>query len=264
MIRANIEQVIAVARSQIGYTERPTNRTKYGQWYGMDGVAWCAIFVSWAFAHGGSQLPRMGGSKGFAYCPDVENYARSTGTWKTSGAKRGDLILFSFGGKRADHVGIVQGVGGDGRILTVEGNTNAAGSRTGGQVAEQWRRSKIRGFVTVGNTAAAAKPPPVDWAAIRRVAAGAVYNTLTKCPNVNPREQSLYVSTYKAALNLVGNAKLNEKDMTYDLPMVAAVTNFQRWMKGLGAPVNDKEGYAHESTRFYLCVALANIRDGKA
>ena len=57
-LTANVEQVIAVGRSQLGYSESPrgSNRTKYGQFYGLNGAPWCAIFVSWVFYHAGSPL----------------------------------------------------------------------------------------------------------------------------------------------------------------------------------------------------------------
>ena len=40
------EDILKIARSQIGYKEVSNNWTKYGQWYGMQDD-WCAIFVSW-------------------------------------------------------------------------------------------------------------------------------------------------------------------------------------------------------------------------
>lgn len=42
-------RALNVALSQLGVTETGNNKTKYGEWYGMDGNAWCAMFVSWCF-----------------------------------------------------------------------------------------------------------------------------------------------------------------------------------------------------------------------
>lgn len=161
-IRADVEKVLAKGWSQLGTSESPkfSNIQPYGAWYGMNGVAWCAMFVSWCFWHGGSPLPPIRTSKGFAYCPDVEGWARANGRWKETG-ERGDIIVFKFG-FRADHVGIVLGRLSDGRYHTLEGNTDESGSRTGGKVMEKYRRSGIYGFVDVTNTTSAPVPRPVE------------------------------------------------------------------------------------------------------
>jgi hypothetical protein len=39
------ESVITAAARELGYTERPINRTKYGQAFGLDGAPWCAIGI---------------------------------------------------------------------------------------------------------------------------------------------------------------------------------------------------------------------------
>ncbi len=39
--------IIEVAKAELGTREEEDNITKYGEWYGWNGVAWCAIFVSW-------------------------------------------------------------------------------------------------------------------------------------------------------------------------------------------------------------------------
>jgi hypothetical protein len=36
------EQILTVARSQIGITEAPDGSNRFGQYYGMDKVAWCS------------------------------------------------------------------------------------------------------------------------------------------------------------------------------------------------------------------------------
>ena len=39
--------IISVALTQLGYEEKYENDTKYGDWLGYPGYAWCAMFVSW-------------------------------------------------------------------------------------------------------------------------------------------------------------------------------------------------------------------------
>lgn len=40
-------EIVEIARSQIGYQEGYNNDTKYGEWYGLNHEPWCAIFCSW-------------------------------------------------------------------------------------------------------------------------------------------------------------------------------------------------------------------------
>ena len=41
------QDIVAVAMTQLGYEEKFENDTKYGDWYGFPGYAWCAMFVAW-------------------------------------------------------------------------------------------------------------------------------------------------------------------------------------------------------------------------
>lgn len=181
MIFADSSKVIAKARSQIGTSEQPpfSNRTPYGAWYGMNGVAWCAIFVSWVFHHAGYPLPPIRTSKGFAYCPDIVRWAKDNKCWEDASVrpKPGWIILFDFPGdgvNRPSHVGIVQGVLSDGRIVTVEGNTNGAGGRTGGRVMEHYRSVSggIIGYVRVADTAIKPVTPRPTPAPVRNLRLG--------------------------------------------------------------------------------------------
>ena len=49
----------AALPSPVGYREGAGNRNKYGQWAGMDGVAWCVIFVCWCAAQAGDVYKRQ-------------------------------------------------------------------------------------------------------------------------------------------------------------------------------------------------------------
>lgn len=161
---AKRDAILARAKSQLGVHEIPaySNITPYTRWYGITGP-WCAMFVSWVFYHAGLALP-ISTSKGFAYCPYGVDWFKKRGAWATAAArpKPGWLVFFDFPGdgvNRVSHVGIVEGVAADGRIITIEGNTNAAGSRTGGNVMRHYRRSGIVGYGII-NYVAPAKPTP--------------------------------------------------------------------------------------------------------
>jgi hypothetical protein len=142
------ENIVSIASGEVGTIEGKGNRTKYGQWYGMDGVAWCGIFVSWVFAMAGCRLPEI--KKGYPvihYVPTGLNYWRKTKEI-TSDPQPGDIVIFEFtGDKLADHIGIfhswkVKGVS----FYAIEGNTSAdeKGSQAnGGQVAKKLRNVKL-------------------------------------------------------------------------------------------------------------------------
>lgn len=152
-------QVLAVAQAEIGYVEGRGNRTKYGAWYGMDGQAWCAMFTSWVLQHAG--MPRNPTTH-FAYTPYGYNAYRSAGRWHAS-PQPGDLVFFSFSQPSSSrplgisHVGFVEAVQ-SGAILTIEGNTDVAGGRTGGRVMRKRRTARIAGY---GRPAYAAQSPPL-------------------------------------------------------------------------------------------------------
>ena len=141
---SGIQDLLDVARSQLGIHENPpySNRVKYSEWYGMIGP-WCDMFVSWCADQSGNKdvIGR------FAYTPSHEAWFRSKGREVSiKSAQPGDIVFFNFIG-RTSHVGIVEANRGDG-LITIEGNTNGAGSRDGGSVMRHFR-SWTSGIVSV-------------------------------------------------------------------------------------------------------------------
>lgn len=154
---AHRAKVLATATSQLGTAERPprSNRTPYGAWFGLDANPWCAMFVSWCYfqALGYSPFPATT-PKGFAYCPSGAQWFTKRGLWRGAATtpQPGWLVFFDFPGdgvNRISHVGIVTGVRPDGRVSTIEGNTNGRGSRDGGSVMTH-QRSRAGGIVGYG------------------------------------------------------------------------------------------------------------------
>jgi hypothetical protein len=143
-----VANVLEVARGQIGTIEAPGNRTPYGAWYGLNGQPWCAMFTSWCFAQVGT--PRNGITYA-AWTPGIYTAARTSARWHTS-PRPGDLVLFSFVTPTTQrplgisHVGLVEKVGDGGTITTIEGNTDTAGSGSGGRVMRKNRGARIAGF----------------------------------------------------------------------------------------------------------------------
>lgn len=114
-------RVLSVAREEIGTTEAPagSNRTKYGAWYGMDGNAWCAMFVSWVLDQAAITGFRH------AYTPYGVDLFKKAGRWYDK-PRPGDIAFFDFPDStyRVQHVGIVVRNNRNGTITTIEGNTS--------------------------------------------------------------------------------------------------------------------------------------------
>ncbi|MBQ6807572.1 MAG: CHAP domain-containing protein [Firmicutes bacterium] len=129
------EELLRVARSQLGYREGANNATKYGAWYGMNNQPWCAMFVSWCADQAGLSrdvIPR------FAYVPYGVAFFQKQGRYFPRGAdapKAGDVVFFGS----SDHVGIVERVA-DGMVYSIEGNTSASGNSSNGDGV--YRRSR--------------------------------------------------------------------------------------------------------------------------
>jgi hypothetical protein len=125
-------QVIAAAETQVGQSEQPPGSND-GPALGVyrsavagaqPGQPWCAYFASWAAAQAGTPLGEQG--QGFGGVSAVADWAQRTGRSLPAGStpQPGDLIV--WGGR---HIGIVESVGSDGSINTIEGNSTDRVSR---------------------------------------------------------------------------------------------------------------------------------------
>ena len=137
--------LLNVARSQIGYLEGPAaNQTKYGQWYGVDRVPYCAIGLSWAGSQAGANDILLGR---WAYCPYWVSAWKRAGAWydHTRAAQSGDVVFFDWSGRHdvAEHVGIVESTT-SGAVNTIEFNTGGGPSGREGV----WRRRRSLSLVT--------------------------------------------------------------------------------------------------------------------
>lgn len=137
---SKLGDLLRVAASQIGTRENPpgSNLQKYGAWYGMNAVAWCAEFVSWCADQAGllgTVIPK------YAYTPAGADWFKSRNRWGAE-PRVGAIAFFDIAGMgRISHTGVVEKVLSDGWFLCIEGNTNGSGSRTGGEVWRQKRRN---------------------------------------------------------------------------------------------------------------------------
>jgi hypothetical protein len=139
-------RALAEALRHVGVREAPpgSNRTMFGRWFGVDGVPWCAIFLSYCFDVGAGVVLCRGwhgagvGPRGVAYVPTLAAWLKATGRWVME-PQPGDLVVFDWDGGPPDHAGIVVRVSGD-DVHTVEGNTGAGKDSNGGEVMRRRRR----------------------------------------------------------------------------------------------------------------------------
>lgn len=135
------DKLLRIAAAEIGTVESPknSNKTKYGRWFGFDGVAWCGIFVSWCYAQAGLQLPKIGFSKGFAGCQTAVAYFKNQG-YITRSPVPGDIVFFDWNNDgRYDHAGIFESDIDSTHFYCIEGNTSLSNQSNGGQVMRRNR-----------------------------------------------------------------------------------------------------------------------------
>ena len=155
------EKMVTLAREEIGVSEvygtncgPRVDDYKAATWLDADkGWPWCAAFICWLIREAIEEeevvfkRPRTAGAW------DFENWAKQ----QTSNGielrkptnediKAGDIVVFTF-----SHIGIaVKDIDSSGYVVTIEGNTNGAGSREGGSVLEKKRHvSKIRSRIRI-------------------------------------------------------------------------------------------------------------------
>lgn len=168
-VSGTVSDILSIAKKEIGYKESSanSNKTKYGAWYGLDGYAWCVMFVQWVFHQGGVSLPIKTAS-----CTQLMTAAKSSRVWVTSGYQPGDVVIYDWGGDKVpDHCGIVESVSGS-SVVAIEGNTSVGNDSDGGEVMRRTRStSQILGAVrpvykeekAMDNTPAAAYKEGVEW-----------------------------------------------------------------------------------------------------
>jgi hypothetical protein len=128
------QAILAAVRPEVGQAEQPPGSNdspriaQYRQATAGSGVGpWCAYFVSWAARQAGVPIGDSG--QGYGLVDDVMAWGQRTGKALPDGTtpQPGDLIVWD------EHIGIVESVGADGSIRTIEGNSsNMVARRTYG------------------------------------------------------------------------------------------------------------------------------------
>jgi hypothetical protein len=160
-INGSVSSIIAAARGEVGVRETSVNQgpgiakywtaTEYKSGYN-ERAPWCAAFVCWCVQQSGifAEADRPKSASCFKG-GGLEAWARSKApkvilTMHPTKINVGDLVIFSF-----SHVGIATTANDiNGSFRTVEGNTDAGGSREGNGVWEKARTlAKVRSIITI-------------------------------------------------------------------------------------------------------------------
>lgn len=158
---------VEIAKGNIGTTEKGGNNRgaeiiefQKATWLPPGAWSWCCAFVAWCLRE---VLTRPEGLVYFGFTPLAANKWRCKGantadwlTWaknhnltlltKADLAKQGDIVIFDFQADgKDDHIGIVAEDQLDllHNIVTVEGNTNGAGSKDGDGVYLKNRKPSL-------------------------------------------------------------------------------------------------------------------------
>lgn len=139
-------EIVRVAESQVGYKEKASNSdldsftanagsanyTKYGQWYGLNPAAWCAIFVSWCASEAGvstSVIPKYSScSTGMKNFKDMDCFYYSSAYNGSYTPEVGDIFFTGTSTTSSSHTGIVVEVSST-QITVVDGNWSDKVSR---------------------------------------------------------------------------------------------------------------------------------------
>ncbi len=167
-------QAMAAAVSQLGVMELPGKANRGPQ---VDtflraagiknpagnppgGYPWCQAFVYWCFEQSASMLnsanpsPKTAGvldhwNKSVA-ATNIQKITKTAALAKLALVQPGMLFVNNYGGGLG-HIGFIESVYGDGRLVTIEGNANNAGGREGLGVFRLTRRKvsdeELKGFL---------------------------------------------------------------------------------------------------------------------
>jgi hypothetical protein len=126
------QAIVNLVRNEVGQAESPPGSNDSGRIAqyrqstagAMAGAPWCAYFTSWAAREAGVPLGDTG--QGFGAVADVWDWAQRSGKAIPAGStpQPGDLIIWD-----GRHMGVVEAVGADGSVQTIEGNSSDAVTR---------------------------------------------------------------------------------------------------------------------------------------
>jgi len=131
--RTRATEVVAAARSQVGYAEPSFRKSKYNAWTKSTGSPWCSAFQSWVVAASGRPglLPKR--ARLWQLVRDIKK-DKDVVIFKPGANRKpklGTLAFYDYryggSGKDPSHVGLILRVKKN-SLVTLEGNTSRSGS----------------------------------------------------------------------------------------------------------------------------------------
>jgi len=120
-----MNNILRIAIRELGTSEVParSNKTKYGEWFGLNGQPWCGIFVSYVYYMAGQPLGNLGFLKGFASCLFAVDYYMKKNKIVLE-PMPGDIVFYSWScNGHWNHTGIFEKKINDKMFYAIEGNT---------------------------------------------------------------------------------------------------------------------------------------------
>lgn len=145
-----VTRLVEILEGEVGVREVPKNSNRGDRveeyqdadWLDYHGYAWCASFVCWTILQLSKTHPLSFDRPKTAGAWDFERWARTqagaTLFKPRTKIKKGDILVFTF-----SHIGWAVEDEKWGSVMTIEGNTNSSGSREGGGVYKQKRKTSL-------------------------------------------------------------------------------------------------------------------------
>src|SRR5262252_560795 len=160
------EQALQLAIKDIGVKESPANSNmqKFGEQYGENGVAWCAIAATCWYLNAGSPVgasfqtvKQAGQNDRHDFVPYVVSDARNAryGFSVTNTPMPGDVVAYNWGGPSNasewdfDHVGLFEAWVSGSAFTAIEGNTAYGNDSNGGEVMRRSRDVNGQGTIFI-------------------------------------------------------------------------------------------------------------------
>ncbi|WP_293913108.1 MULTISPECIES: CHAP domain-containing protein [unclassified Sphingobacterium] len=145
----NAKKIIAIATGYIGILEKPGNTGFYNAPFEVKmrkvgfytGAPWCAFFTKLVLVESymsDTAYAAVLNSTLTGGAVDSYNKCKRNGIPTGTVPRPGAIVVWKNGNGPAGHIGVVVSVDGN-TMTTIEGNTNASGSREGDRVAKKLR-----------------------------------------------------------------------------------------------------------------------------
>lgn len=137
-------KALELAETFVGIKEEYKNRTQFGEWYGWNGVAWCAIFISYCISHVHHPDWKL------SFVPDMVHKASMGEMFMslTYDPEPGDIVTFTLHGDVNCHVEFYKENIDGHSFATIGGNTGPSSINNGGEVARNIRyQNQVSHFI---------------------------------------------------------------------------------------------------------------------